>query len=167
MGVVGSLPVSTSTLQLNNDSNSDTKMEHSLPSPGGSSNETISVIPDVVNKNHTKIHRHCPYHHNSSVTRDSANVKKHEIVDSKLETERETKPESQEAMKHEVRRRKSHETVRKLKSKSDNLRQQLEKQIHELELRQNNLLSDVNKLHSYKQQLEVKCYQTNSNKLIQ
>ena len=143
MGVVGSLP-------SNND---DIQKENTLPSADGNSNETVSAIPDILNNNssdnHTKPRRYCPYHRNSSVTKS-------------LETDRCLKHEDKEAMKYKFPRRKHRGTVRRLKVHILH-RQRLEKQVHQLELKQNTLVSQVAVLHLYKQQLQVKYNQTNLN----
>lgn len=147
MGVVGSLP----------SNNNDIQKENSLPSADGSSNETVSVIPDVLktntSDNHTKPRRYCPYHRNSSVT-------------TSLETDRCLKHEDEEAMEYEFPRRKHRETARRLKAHNLH-RQRLEKQIHELELKQNTLISQIADLHLYKQQLQVKYNQIHVNLNLQ
>jgi hypothetical protein len=156
MRVVRSLPSSLLTLPLT--SSSDMQSEHSLSLFDENNNHPISVITNVVNtntlnsnSNETKIHR---YHLKRSVTGKYVlfSVKRYQLISPTLSTG------------HCSKNRKSDgEATRKLKVKRDNRRRQLEKQIRKLELKQNYLISQVGHLYLYKQQLEGKYQQTNSN----
>lgn len=153
MGVVGSLP---SSLPLTK--NSDIQNEHPLPLSNESSNETMSIIPDIINNNHQK-----PY---ETLSSDHLCVKNYQLMASRLETGRCLKHrrlESKKIMKRKLRCKKYRRTTRILNTKDKNIREQLNKQVRQLELKQNHLLSTVEKLYLYKHQLEVICEQVNSN----
>jgi len=150
MRVVRSLPSSLLTTPLT--SSSDMQSEHSLSSFDENNNHPTSVITNVVNT--TKLNSIHRYHLKRSVTAKHVlfSVKRYQVISPTLSTGRCSK-----------NRKSNDEAAQKLKVKRDNRRRQLEKKIHKLELIQNYLISQVQNLYLYKQQLEGKYQQTNSN----
>lgn len=108
-------------------------------------NQTTFVIPNVINDNH--------HQSSKNISSDYLCVKKHHSNIS-----------SGRCSKHKLRCKKSLRKSRMLTSTNNPAPEELRQQISELELKQNNLLSQVEKLYLYKQQLEVICQQVrNSN----
>ncbi len=160
MGVVGSLPISPSSLPLPN--NSDIQNEQSLPLPNQSNNnEAMSVMPDVIINNHIKTCRHKKSYENMS--HDHLCIKDHQLVVLTGRCSKHRRYDNKESIKRELRCEKNRPTTRILNTTHDNIREQLKKQVRKLELKQNNLLSQVEKLYSYKQELEIICQQASSN----
>jgi hypothetical protein len=149
MGVVGSLPVPE---------NVDIQNGHSLSSSNENNNKTMPVIPDIVNNNHTNV---CSHHKlYESMSHDRLCIKKHQLVP---RTGRCSKHHHKGVIKHALRYKKHRQTTRILNSTHDNIKEELKKQVRRLELKQNNLLLQVEKLRLYKKQLEVICQQIRSN----
>ncbi|CAF2684497.1 unnamed protein product [Rotaria sp. Silwood2] len=147
--------------------------EHLLPPTDASNNNTISVISAVINDNtlnsnnndnHINICQHDKYPSQSSLsmTNDSLYIKEHQLVNPTIKSRSDSEDiilENKKVIKRELRRKKKRETTRVWKEKQDIIRQDLEKQVQELEFKQNNLLSQVENLQLYKEQLEIKCKQ--------
>lgn len=70
--------------------------------------------------------------------------------------------EEKKSLRREFRCEKQRQTRRKLKLHNEHIRERLRKQVQELESRQNHLLSTVNQLRVYKQELEVVYQRKNS-----
>ncbi|CAF1080924.1 unnamed protein product [Rotaria magnacalcarata] len=141
--------------------------EHSLPSSDESSNDTISSTPnaianDLLNHNpQIKNYQHVPKSGLSMKTNPSC-VKGCQLENSNKMIERKPKPVkliSKKLAKRELRSKRKCETRREDKTESHYVKQLLEKQVRELEFKQNNLLKKVQMLQLYKEQLELKCEQ--------
>ena len=135
--------------------------ERPLPSPDENTDNSISVITDVVNNttlnsniNDTKTHRRSRYRQKTSVLvrHGCLHLRRYQLAGARLSIGR-----------CSIHRKSNVQMARKLKAKRDNIKKQLEKRIHHLESIQNNLISEVQNLFLYKQQLEVMYEQTNSN----
>jgi len=160
MGVVGSLPISPSSLPLNN--NSNIQNEQLLPSSNqNDNNEAIAVIPDVIMDNQIKICQHQKSY--ETMTRDHLCIQKHQSAVSTGPCSKHKRCDSKESINRELRRKKTRPTTRISNTTHDNIREQLKKRVQVLELKQNNLLSEIETLSSYKQELEVICQQISSN----
>ena len=133
MGVVGSVPLSNET---------DNKM-----------------ISDVVNDDQIECsHEQVPY--------ARLCMKELQVVAARLENRRYLKSRrssNEKMVKGEFRCEKHRRITRKLASKRYIIREQLRKKVQELVLEQNHLLSTVQQLHHYKQELEVAYRQISSN----
>lgn len=130
--------------------------EHLLPSSDENNNDSVSVITDdtTLNSNidDTKPYRRSQYHQKSSLTMNHGLYK---LIGPTLTIKR--------SLKHG---KSNGEVARKLTAKLDTIRQQLEKEVRQLEYKQNNLISQVENLYLYKQQLQLQYKQTN-NKLYE
>ncbi|CAF3947771.1 unnamed protein product [Adineta steineri] len=148
MNVVETLPSSISILSLANDSYRQNG--NSLPSSFDEhSNDTITDIRNntTLNSNIKTTRRFNKY--SISSKQGLLYMKKCRLSSSILRSGRCSKLNN-DAL------------ARKLRTKHNYIRQQLEKQVRELEFQQNNLLLQVEDLYFYKHQLETKCEQSSS-----
>jgi hypothetical protein len=96
--------------------------------------------------------------HSLTVNYGPINVKVRQYAAPTLETGRRSKfskLEGDAAIKRELRRKRNREAAQKLKIKRCKIEQQLEKEINELEFKEQDLLTKVDTLKSYKHHLEV------------
>jgi hypothetical protein len=148
MGVIGSLPLTD---------NNDIKNEPSF-------NESTNDIMSVINDDHKKT-----YHHqrpSETMIHNYLCVKKYPLVASRLRTRRcltGRRFENIEIIKHKLRCRKNRQLIRKLQLKREYMIEQLIQRAQELELKQNDLLSEIETLRLYKQRLEFICQQISPN----
>ncbi|CAF1009329.1 unnamed protein product [Rotaria sp. Silwood1] len=151
--------------------------EHLLPARDPSGNDTISCIPDVINDNSLNSHNNdnhlniCqnylyPIQSSLTMTNESVCINEYELAEPIIKSSsnaEDTKLENEKVFNRVLRRKKKRQTTRVSKSKHNLIRENLEKQVRELEFKQNHLLSQVENLQLYKEQLELTCKQIYSN----
>jgi hypothetical protein len=167
MGVVGSLPspLPSST------GNDTTKMsyEESISSSNEcsycvmmmdemDSTSISSSNSNIDNQNESNSRKRFRPKSPLTVTYGPINVKVRQSIAPTLATGRRSKfmkLEGDAALKRELRRKRNREAARKLKEKRVNIEHQLKKDIRELESKEQELLSRIKNLNSYKEQLEI------------
>jgi hypothetical protein len=165
MGVVGSLPLPLNTID-------NMQAEHSLPTTDENNSETTSVISDERNTNdnqrRTNRRHRCQQKRIITIKYGPLSVKIYEDIAPTLATRRRsnyTVVAGEDVVKREIRRRNNRQAVERLRAKRENVRSELQKQVRELEFKQNDLKAQVEHLRSYKQCLETKFRQTDKSQL--
>jgi hypothetical protein len=162
MGIAESSPLSN-TKSVLNCSNDITCKQLSISSDEYS-NDIMPVITDVTSIDVLESKKRNPVR-TSVVTYGPIRIKKRHTTAPTLATGRRSKyvlVNGEDAVKGELRRRKNREAARNLKKYRDNIEHELSAAINELESKERDLLSQIDNLRLYKQQLEEQCQQTTS-----
>jgi hypothetical protein len=169
MGVVGSLPSPPPTPSISV-GNIKTLYEESIPANDEcsycvmtmnetDSNTNCSLNSNIDDQNKSTTHESCKQRHRATVSYGPITVRVRQFQPPTLATGRRSKflqLEGDAAIKRDLRRKKNRDAAKKLKEKRFIIERQLEKEIQELESKEQELVTRVKNLESYKEQLDLR-----------